>query len=76
MSVDPKRVQAVFLAAVEEQDLANRAAVVDRECGADLALRQRVEALLRAHDQPESVLDQAGRAKPAPGLRFSHGARR
>jgi len=58
MPVDPKRVQAAFLAAVEEQDLANRAAVVDRECGADIALRQRVEALLRAHDRPDSVLDQ------------------
>ena len=58
MPVDPKRVQAVFLAAVEEQDLASRAAVVDRECGADVALRQRVEALLRAHDQPDSALDQ------------------
>jgi len=58
MPVDLKRVQAVFLAAVEEHDLASRAAVVDRECGSDKALRQRVEALLRAHDQPDSHLDQ------------------
>jgi len=58
MPVDPKRVQAVFLAAVEEQDLASRAAVVARECGADIALRQQVKALLRAYDQPDRHLDQ------------------
>jgi hypothetical protein len=58
MPVDLKRVQSVFLAAIEESDLARRADVVDRECGVDLALRQRVEALLRAHDLPESDLDQ------------------
>jgi eukaryotic-like serine/threonine-protein kinase len=57
MLVDTKRVQAVFLAATEEKDLTARAAFVDRECAADAALRLRVEALLRAHDQPESQLD-------------------
>src|SRR5207249_289061 len=57
MPVDPKRVQAVFLAAVVEQDLAVRSAIVDCECGADIDLRLRVEALLRAHDQPEGHLD-------------------
>jgi serine/threonine protein kinase/tetratricopeptide (TPR) repeat protein len=66
MPVDPKRVQAVFLAAVEEQELANRAAVVDRDCGADIALRNRVEALLHAHDQPDSVLNQP--VNPDPPL--------
>ena len=76
MPVDPKRVQAVFLAAVEEHDLANRAAVVDRECGADIALRQRVEALLRAHDQPESAPRPAGRPQPSPGRGDPHGTRR
>jgi len=58
MPVDPERVQAVFLAAIEQHDLAHRAAFADGECGADFALRQRVEALLRAHDQPDSLLDQ------------------
>ena len=60
MAVDPKRVQAVFLTAVEERELGSRAALLDRECGADMALRQRVEALLRAHDQPEGDLDGPG----------------
>ncbi|MFI5456507.1 MAG: WD40 repeat domain-containing serine/threonine protein kinase [Isosphaerales bacterium] len=58
MSIDPKRVQAVFLSAVECQDPAARAAVLDRECSTDAELRLRVEALLRALDRPDSLLDQ------------------
>jgi Flp pilus assembly protein TadD len=55
---DPKRVQAVFLAAAE-QDARDRVTLLDRECGSDAELRQRVEALLQAHDDPGSFLDQA-----------------
>jgi serine/threonine protein kinase/tetratricopeptide (TPR) repeat protein len=58
MPVEPKRVQAVFLMAVEHQEPANRAAVLDRECATDLELRQRVLALLRSHDEPDRFLDQ------------------
>src|SRR5438105_6960152 len=61
MPVDPKRVQALFLAAVEQTDPAGRAAVLDRECQTDAELRQRVEALLRASDAPGSLLES-----PAP----------
>src|SRR5262249_55965052 len=57
MPSDLKRVQAVFLTAVE-QPAADRAALLDRECGADAELRRRVEALLRAHDEPGSFLDR------------------
>ena len=46
---------AVFLAAVEQAD---RAAFLDRECGDDVELRRRVEALLKANDEPASYLDQ------------------
>jgi eukaryotic-like serine/threonine-protein kinase len=55
MPVDSKRVQAIFLATVEQAD---RAAILDRECGDDLELRRRVEALLKANDEPASYLDQ------------------
>jgi serine/threonine protein kinase/lipopolysaccharide biosynthesis regulator YciM len=48
MAVDPARVKSLFLAAAELADPAERAAFLDRECGGDHALRQRVEALLRA----------------------------
>ena len=58
MPLDPQRVQAVFLSAVECDDPAARAAVLDRECSTDAELRQRVEALLSALDRPESLLDQ------------------
>jgi eukaryotic-like serine/threonine-protein kinase len=66
MPLDMKRVQAVFLATVEENDLAGRAALLDRECGVDKALRQRVEALLRAHDQPDSAVDQPVNSSASP----------
>ena len=57
MSVEPRRVQAIFLEAVNHQDPASRKGVVDRECGDDRALRRRVEMLLLAHDEPESELE-------------------
>ena len=58
MPVDPKRVQAIFLAAVEHESAAARAAVLDRECATDAELRQRVLALLRSSDEPDRFLDQ------------------
>jgi serine/threonine protein kinase len=57
MATDPARVQAAFLAAADLTDPAARAACLDRECAGDAALRSRVEALLRAVDQPDSLLD-------------------
>jgi hypothetical protein len=51
MPLDPRRMQAVFLEATARRDRVDRAAILDRECSADLELRQRVEALLRAHDE-------------------------
>jgi hypothetical protein len=61
MASDPKRVQALFLEAVE-LPVADRSVFLDRECDADVELRQRVDALLEAHDQPGSFLD-----RPAQG---------
>jgi serine/threonine protein kinase len=57
MPPDPKRVQAVFLAAVDCQEPAHRAAVLDAECSGDAELRRRVEVLLRTHDQFSESLD-------------------
>jgi WD40 repeat protein/serine/threonine protein kinase len=57
--IDPARVQAVFLAAAEEERAAGRAVLLDNLCGADAELRQRVETLLRAHDAPGSFLGSA-----------------
>jgi serine/threonine protein kinase/tetratricopeptide (TPR) repeat protein len=49
MPTDPNRIQSVFLAAVE-RPADERAAFLDQECGDDAELRQRVDALLAAHD--------------------------
>jgi len=53
MPLNPKRVQAVFLEAVNHHDLAKRAAILDRECMGDAELRQGVKALLKAHDRSD-----------------------
>src|SRR5437868_14240656 len=47
----------LFTAARELADPAARSAYLDEACCADPALRARVEALLRAHDRPDSLLD-------------------
>jgi WD40 repeat protein/serine/threonine protein kinase/tetratricopeptide (TPR) repeat protein len=66
MPLDARRVQALFLEAVEV-DSAARAAILHTECAGDRELRRRVEALLRAHDEPDSMLDKApGEAPDAP----------
>ena len=57
MPLDAKRVQAIFLEAAEHHDPVNRVAILDRECSADPELRRRVEALLRAHDEFNSFLN-------------------
>jgi hypothetical protein len=59
MPLDPRRVQAVFLEAVDYHDPVDRAAFLDRECSGDPELRRRVEALLKAHDESNDSLSQS-----------------
>ena len=54
----------IFTAALEKPDPIAQAAYLDEACRGDAALRARVESLLRAHDQPDSLLD-ATNAAPA-----------
>jgi serine/threonine protein kinase/tetratricopeptide (TPR) repeat protein len=49
----PADVKSIFLAAVEKPP-ADRAAFLDAACEGDVAVRQRIEALLRAHDEPDT----------------------
>jgi hypothetical protein len=49
--------ETIFAAALERSDPAERAAYLDTACGNDVALRRRVEALLRAHESGDSLLD-------------------
>ena len=64
-----ERESALFALAVEKP-LAERSAFLQAVCGTDSALRQRLEALLAAHDQPEELLggDEPAREVLAPTL--------
>jgi len=82
MAADSKRVQTIFQAAVVQDDAACRQTVLERECAGDAELRFTVEALLRAHDEPDTLfVDEprrpagtnppetlVGAASPAPPL--------
>jgi serine/threonine protein kinase/tetratricopeptide (TPR) repeat protein len=64
MSVAPPSAKEIFLAAIEKPTPAERAAFLDQVCAGDAALRQRVEALLQAHDEPGSFLNKPPAAEP------------
>lgn len=65
MPIDPKRVQELFLDVVD-LPLDQREVEVEAACGADAELKRRVEALLRAHDDPGSFLDAPPSRPPLP----------
>jgi hypothetical protein len=48
----------IFLAALEKDNPTERPAYLDQACGADTTLRQRVEALLRSHEQAGNFMDE------------------
>ena len=54
MSTDPGRIQILFQAAAAMPDAAARKMFLEHACGNDVQLRAAVEALLQAHDRPES----------------------
>src|SRR5262249_39331663 len=58
MASDLERLKELFAAAVDLPDPPARQVFLERECGGDTGLRQRLEALLAAHDQPQPVLDR------------------
>src|SRR5437588_904173 len=55
--MNPSREEALFTLAVEKT-AAERAAFLDRECSGDAELRQRVEALLGAHEKAGEFLKE------------------
>src|SRR5262245_14314421 len=59
----------IFAAAREMTDPVARSAYLDGACGGDTGLKSRVEALLRAHDQPDSLLDHPAAAPHGPALK-------
>jgi serine/threonine protein kinase/WD40 repeat protein len=58
MPADPRRVKELFGAALDLPDAPARQALLERECSDDSELRHRVEVLLAAHNQPESMLER------------------
>lgn len=58
MTVDPQRVQKLFLAVLELADPVARRELLKRECAGDLALNQQVEALLLAHNATVDFSDK------------------
>jgi formylglycine-generating enzyme required for sulfatase activity len=67
MAIDPKRVKEIFLEAADLSDEAARAAYLDKACGADAGVRERVEALLCSHDPDGSFLGTPAAVVPDPG---------
>jgi serine/threonine protein kinase len=66
MAADPNRVTEIFLGATEQPEEAARVAYLERACGGDAALHERVEALLRAHDPEGSFLGTPAAVVPDP----------
>jgi len=60
MATQPSRVEAIFTDAVTKPTPAERAAFLNQACGDDAPLRERVEALLHAHDNAGSFLQLPG----------------
>ena len=56
--VTPQR-EKIFLAAIELESFDDREAFLKEACGGDDILRQRVDALIFAHERPESLLEHA-----------------
>src|SRR6516225_8297204 len=54
--------ESIFAQALELASAAERAAYLDRACGANRQLRAEVEALLRAHEESGDLLDLPERA--------------
>ena len=61
----PQEREAALFALAAEKPLSERSAFLQAVCGTDSALRQRLEALLAAHEQPEDALATATRAVKA-----------
>jgi serine/threonine protein kinase/WD40 repeat protein len=58
--------RGIFTAALNKPNVAERASYLDGACGNDADLRERIEALLREHDQLGSFLESPAAAPVAP----------
>ncbi|MBW8040732.1 MAG: serine/threonine protein kinase [Planctomycetes bacterium] len=58
MNEEPKDIKSIFAEAIEKKSSKERAAFLDKACGADGDLRSKVEDLLRAHSQAGDFLEE------------------
>jgi serine/threonine protein kinase/tetratricopeptide (TPR) repeat protein len=65
MNADARKVRSIFLAAVERDSPEQQKAYLDEACAGDEELRRRVEVLLRAHEEPNPLLDRPAAAPVA-----------
>ena len=59
-----RHLMTVFSGALDHDSGPERAAYLDEACGADAALRERLEALLRAHEKAGRFLEQPAQRPP------------
>ena len=59
-------VKAIFIAALDHEPGADRAAYLDAACGDNADLRRRVEALLAAHERADEVLGPRASHRASP----------
>jgi serine/threonine protein kinase/tetratricopeptide (TPR) repeat protein len=57
--------QSIFIEAMEKEDPVERAAFLDQACAGNSALRQRIERLLRRHEQDDGFLESPALAQVA-----------
>src|SRR5262249_48659755 len=57
----------IFIAALQQEDPAQRQAYLDQACAGQLELRQQVEYLLRLHEGAGSFLEKPAAESPATG---------
>src|SRR5260370_26969059 len=60
--------QSIFIEALEKEDPAERAAFLEQACASDPGLRQRIERLLKRHQQADSFLESPAAALVATAL--------
>jgi hypothetical protein len=60
--------RTIFMQALEHDASAQRSAYLDQACGGDAALRKRVEALLRSHEEAGAFLRKPVPQRLAEGL--------
>ena len=58
MTIDHGRIKALFQAAIDREDPAERLEYLDREIGNDTDLRDRLDDLLAVYDRPPAALDR------------------